>query len=83
MWSWLTRDSVDTKARALARALRAQYGSGAAAVCRAALTRPELVGHRRRVVRMTMYILDGGLANASDHRAASRLRTLAARLDLI
>lgn len=71
--------STEAKARPLARALRARYGGQAVEVCRAALTRPELSGERRRIVRMALYLLNGGLAQAADRRRVNRPARLTER----
>jgi len=78
----MNQEKIEAKARPLARALKSQYGPEAVSVCRAALTRPELNGERRRVIRMTLHLLDGTMAQAIEHRRSADMKMLVANFDL-
>ncbi len=58
MLGWLNREMVEEKAKLLADALRASYGSQASEICNAALTHPELSSERRRVIRLALRKLE-------------------------
>ncbi|MDP9102625.1 MAG: hypothetical protein M3N05_01285 [Pseudomonadota bacterium] len=82
MFDWINQEKIEAKARPLARALKSQYGPEAVSVCRAALTRPELTGERRKVIRMTLHLLDGTMAQAAENRRSADMRMLVSRFDL-